>query len=47
MAFTDRNADEEDQFSCPWSSDGIYSAKSTYNLLQEGNTRFELAEAIW
>jgi hypothetical protein len=47
IAFTDRNVEEEDQFTCPWSSDGIYSEKSTYNLFQEGNTRFEPAEAIW
>jgi hypothetical protein len=39
--------DGEDSFTWRWTSDGCYSAKSAYNLLQQGNTGFEGAKRIW
>jgi hypothetical protein len=42
-----RDTSMADSFAWPWSSDGVYSAKSAYRVLMQGNTRFELDEAIW
>jgi hypothetical protein len=47
LSHIDREMDEEDKFTWPWTSNGQYSAASTYNLLLEGNITFPAAEAIW
>jgi hypothetical protein len=39
--------DTEDKFSWPWSRSGEYTAKSTYDMLMQGDTRFSLSDAIW
>jgi hypothetical protein len=39
--------DDSDVFSWPWSSSGQYTARSTYKMLVQGSTRFQLGEAIW
>jgi mannosylglycoprotein endo-beta-mannosidase len=41
------NNAESDVFSWPWSSSGQYTARSTYKMLVQGSTRFQLGEAIW
>jgi hypothetical protein len=41
------NDEDGDVFSWPWSSSGQYTARSTYKLLMQGSTSFQLGEAIW
>jgi hypothetical protein len=47
LAHIDREMDEEDKFTWPWTSNGQYSAASTYNLLLEGNITFPEVEVNW
>ncbi|KAM0877851.1 hypothetical protein ACQ4PT_035236 [Festuca glaucescens] len=42
-----RDVSVADTFSWPWSAAGEYSARSTYDMLCQGEVRFPLSEAIW
>jgi hypothetical protein len=37
----------DDQFRWPWSSSGVYTARSTYKMLTQGSIAHPLGEAIW
>jgi hypothetical protein len=43
----DQDPEQQDQFTWPCDSSGVFSAKATYDRLFEGGVRFEAAEGIW
>ena len=47
IARVNRNLGAEDEFSWPWCRSGSYSARSTYRMISQGRTRFQLAQPIW
>jgi hypothetical protein len=43
----DRDIEEDDVLSWSCSANGVYSAKSTYDMLQSEGVEFPMADAIW